>query len=161
MPAAGDREQSRAEEQADGCRGGNGRDDLPELAACRAGSGAGFPPDRGVSARARRLRAPSRSGGFRKRGRGRGLAGVQGETQAGVEDEIGKGAVMTKFRLVIAGALLATATAASAAEYPSRPMRFVVGFPAGGGLDISCRFWGQKLTARTGQQVIVDNRPGA
>jgi tripartite-type tricarboxylate transporter receptor subunit TctC len=40
-------------------------------------------------------------------------------------------------------------------------MRFVVGFPAGGGLDISCRFWGQKLTARTGQQVIVDNRPGA
>lgn len=40
-------------------------------------------------------------------------------------------------------------------------MRFVVGFPPGGGLDISCRFWGQKLTARTGQQVIVDNRPGA
>ena len=58
-------------------------------------------------------------------------------------------------------ALLAFAGAAPAADYPSRPIRFLVGFPAGGGLDISCRFWGQKLTARTGQQAIVDNRPGA
>ncbi len=61
----------------------------------------------------------------------------------------------------IAAALFATVGAASAADYPSRPMRFVVGFAAGGGLDISCRFWGQKLTARTGQQVIIENRPGA
>jgi tripartite-type tricarboxylate transporter receptor subunit TctC len=50
---------------------------------------------------------------------------------------------------------------AAAADYPTRPIRFLVGFPAGGGLDISCRFWGQKLTARVGQQAIVDNRPGA
>jgi len=56
---------------------------------------------------------------------------------------------------------IAAALLAPAADYPSRPIRFLVGFPAGGGLDISCRHWGQKLTARTGQQVIVDNRPGA
>jgi tripartite-type tricarboxylate transporter receptor subunit TctC len=68
---------------------------------------------------------------------------------------------MSRFCMAIAAALLATAGAASAADYPSRPIRFVVGFAAGGGLDISCRYWGQKLTARTGQQVIVDNRPGA
>ena len=68
---------------------------------------------------------------------------------------------MSRFCMAIAAALLATAGATSAADYPSRPIRFVVGFAAGGGLDISCRFWGQKLTARTGQQVIVDNRPGA
>jgi tripartite-type tricarboxylate transporter receptor subunit TctC len=68
---------------------------------------------------------------------------------------------MTRLRIAITVAMLAAAGAASAADYPSRPLRFVVGFPAGGGLDISCRFWGQKLTARTGQQVIVDNRPGA
>ncbi|MCC6535775.1 MAG: tripartite tricarboxylate transporter substrate binding protein [Burkholderiales bacterium] len=47
------------------------------------------------------------------------------------------------------------------ADYPARPIRLVVGFAPGGGLDMSCRYWGQKLTARTGQQVIVDNRPGA
>jgi tripartite-type tricarboxylate transporter receptor subunit TctC len=68
---------------------------------------------------------------------------------------------MSRSYVAIAMALLSTVTAASAADYPARPMRFVVGFPAGGGLDISCRFWGQKLTARTGQQIIVDNRPGA
>lgn len=68
---------------------------------------------------------------------------------------------MARYCMVIAAALLATAGVASAADYPSRPIRFVVGFAAGGGLDISCRYWGQKLTARTGQQVIVDNRPGA
>jgi tripartite-type tricarboxylate transporter receptor subunit TctC len=68
---------------------------------------------------------------------------------------------MSRFCMAIAAVLLSTAGAVSAADYPSRPIRFVVGFAAGGGLDISCRYWGQKLTARTGQQVIVDNRPGA
>lgn len=53
------------------------------------------------------------------------------------------------------------ATGAAAADYPSKPIRFIVGFVAGGGLDISCRYWAQKLTAQTGRQVIVDNRPGA
>jgi tripartite-type tricarboxylate transporter receptor subunit TctC len=51
---------------------------------------------------------------------------------------------------------------ASAAEpYPSRPIRFVVPSGAGGVTDILARAIGQRLTERFGQQVIVDNRPGA
>ncbi|MEQ1772961.1 MAG: tripartite tricarboxylate transporter substrate binding protein [Burkholderiales bacterium] len=54
------------------------------------------------------------------------------------------------------------AIAADAARgYPSRPVRIVVGFPAGGNTDIISRAMGQKLTERFGQTVIVENRPGA
>ena len=68
----------------------------------------------------------------------------------------------TGLRLAIAAAaLLLNAGAASAADYPSKPIRFLVGFSPGGGLDISCRYWAQKLIALTTQQVIVENRPGA
>lgn len=68
----------------------------------------------------------------------------------------------TCLRLAIAAAaLLLNAGAASAADYPSKPIRFLVGFSPGGGLDISCRYWAQKLIALTAQQVIVENRPGA
>ncbi len=45
--------------------------------------------------------------------------------------------------------------------YPVRPIRFIVPFPPGGGNDTLARLIGQKLTAATGQQVIIDNRPGA
>ncbi|MDB5921680.1 MAG: putative Bug-like extracytoplasmic solute binding receptor, family [Betaproteobacteria bacterium] len=48
-----------------------------------------------------------------------------------------------------------------AAHYPSRPIRIVVPFPPGGATDIMGRTLGQKLTQRWGQQVIIDNRPGA
>jgi tripartite-type tricarboxylate transporter receptor subunit TctC len=50
---------------------------------------------------------------------------------------------------------------ASAQTYPSRPIRIVVGFQAGGGVDISSRAIGKELTESLGQSVIVDNRPGA
>jgi tripartite-type tricarboxylate transporter receptor subunit TctC len=57
------------------------------------------------------------------------------------------------------------APGASAAElppnFPSRPVRLIVPFPPGGSNDILGRFMGSKLTERLGQQVIVDNRPGA
>ncbi len=56
--------------------------------------------------------------------------------------------------------LLVSATA-SAQQYPDRPIRIIVPFPAGDGIDIQARLIGQHLTERWGQPVLVDNRPGA
>src|SRR5712671_889009 len=50
---------------------------------------------------------------------------------------------------------------ARAQAYPSRPVRIVGGFGAGGGNDIVARVIGQWLSERLGQQFIIDNRPGA
>ncbi len=62
----------------------------------------------------------------------------------------------------IAFALLSVATAAPAQPvYPLKAIRFVVPFPAGGPLDVVARAIGQELNKSWGQQVIVDNRPGA
>jgi len=53
------------------------------------------------------------------------------------------------------------AGADQASSFPSRPIRMIVPFSAGGGLELTARQIGQKLTERWGQPVIVDNRPGA
>jgi tripartite-type tricarboxylate transporter receptor subunit TctC len=51
--------------------------------------------------------------------------------------------------------------AASAQSYPTRPIRIVIGFGPGGLADITMRLVGQKLSERTGQQVVIENRPSA
>ncbi len=50
---------------------------------------------------------------------------------------------------------------AQAADYPTRPVRWVVGYPPGGATDIIARLIGQRLSERLGQQFVIENKPGA
>ena len=60
-----------------------------------------------------------------------------------------------------AAVLPAVSSIATAQAYPTRPVRIIVGFPAGGGVDIIARLMGEWLSARLGQQFVIETRPGA
>src|SRR6516225_3828391 len=59
-----------------------------------------------------------------------------------------------------AAVLPAVSRIAWAQIYPTRPVRWIVGFAPGGGTDITARVMGQWLSERLGQQFVIDNRPG-
>lgn len=63
--------------------------------------------------------------------------------------------------LVACLTLASTISTASATDYPTKPIRLVVPYPAGGSTDAVARMVGHKLTAKFGQPVVVENRPGA
>jgi tripartite-type tricarboxylate transporter receptor subunit TctC len=67
----------------------------------------------------------------------------------------------TFLHLTAIAVLSASSRAVSAPAYPSRPVRIIVGFPSGGGADISARLIGQWLSDRLGQPFVIENRPGA
>ena len=56
---------------------------------------------------------------------------------------------------------IASIGGASALDYPTRPVRWVVGYPPGGATDILARLIGQRLSEKLGQQFVVENKPGA
>jgi tripartite-type tricarboxylate transporter receptor subunit TctC len=74
---------------------------------------------------------------------------------------------MASFRAAIGlaaiglAALIGPTIGASALDYPTRAVRFVVGYPAGGSTDIIARLIGQRLSERLGQQFVIENKPGA
>src|SRR5687767_3802264 len=74
-----------------------------------------------------------------------------------------------KLRTITAAAALAlsalaaaqTTSTGSGQAFPTKPVRIIVPFPPGGGTDVVSRLLGQKLGEAWGQQVVIDNRPGA
>src|ERR1700748_3266417 len=61
----------------------------------------------------------------------------------------------------IGASALISAGGASALDYPTRPVHWIVGFAPGGSHDILARFIGQRLAELLGQQFVVENKPGA
>jgi tripartite-type tricarboxylate transporter receptor subunit TctC len=79
------------------------------------------------------------------------------------EDVLGRGKLLQRMAsLLVALAIgLAPISAHAQAPYPNRPIRIVIPFGPGGFADITVRLLAQRLTERTGAQVVIENRPGA
>lgn len=70
--------------------------------------------------------------------------------------------MLKKLTVACVGALmLAGASGAWAQAYPAKPVKLLVGFPAGGGLDVLARIIGQRVSEQWGQPIIIENKPGA
>jgi tripartite-type tricarboxylate transporter receptor subunit TctC len=68
------------------------------------------------------------------------------------------------YRLIALGCVslfAASSGPAAAQDYPNRPVRWLVGYPAGGTTDILARIVGQRLSEKLGQQFVIENKPGA
>src|SRR4051812_13355620 len=79
---------------------------------------------------------------------------------------MGRAVMARRLRATMTGLLCLSVVAAAtaplaAADYPNRPVRWLIGFPAGGAVDIVARIMGQWLSERFGQQFIVENRGGS
>ena len=68
---------------------------------------------------------------------------------------------LAAFALLAAASSIAPALAQGSGDFPNRPVRIVVPFPAGGPTDVNMRIVGQKLSEIWGQGVVIENRPGA
>lgn len=73
--------------------------------------------------------------------------------------------IIARRQLILLAAAAAAAPAlprpAPALDYPTRPLRWILGFPPGGGSDTVTRIMAQWLSERLGQSVVVENKPGA
>jgi tripartite-type tricarboxylate transporter receptor subunit TctC len=70
---------------------------------------------------------------------------------------------MDRFKAVLAALIVSIFCAPAFAQtqaYPAKPIRIIVPYPAGGGIDVMSRVLGERLSQRLGQPVLVDNRPG-
>jgi tripartite-type tricarboxylate transporter receptor subunit TctC len=70
-------------------------------------------------------------------------------------------AMEKNLRVLCAGALFGLASSALAGDFPDKPIRMIVPYPAGGAADVMGRIIALKLSSTLNQQVVVDNRPGA
>lgn len=76
-------------------------------------------------------------------------------------DALSEPKLTTLVRVLLGAWLFISGGAALAEDYPVKPIKLIMPYPAGGGTDIAARWLGQKLSEALHQQIVVDNRAGA